>query len=167
VLDFLNKPKEEIKDALSELNTNIQGKKPEINDQLILLLSVLFKHRHFQHERKVLLTITEIIKFLSESIGSQVNILSKLYFILPENSQLKGELLMIYFKALISFEGQKEATKEIINDFRKKVDNYEKDELSKIITAISTYIVHTKNYTLFELYICSLKLVIMKLLLNK
>jgi hypothetical protein len=150
VVEFLNRPKEEIITAISQIDT--QGRKVDTNDQLILLLSTLFKHRHFQHDRKVLLKITEIIKSLNDgAVGTQINTFGKLYFILPENSLLKGELLQIYFQTLLSLDGQKDATKEIVDDFKKRIDNYEQEDLNKIISTIAKYIVHTRNYKILEL----------------
>jgi hypothetical protein len=150
VLDFLNRPKEDIKkDLLTSLGNS---KKADLNDKLILIISVLFNHRHFQHDLNVLNKIIDIVGFLNEKLmANKIATLGRLYFILPENSSLKSELLQIYFHTLLQGENNKELTAELINDFNKRKYAFDKKDLAKIYSAISKYIVQSKNYTFLQM----------------
>ena len=123
-----------------------------VQDKLILILSIIFKQRNFicdENNKKLLSKIFELIDSTSHNNYSQ---LIKVYYILPENSNFKVDLLKHLFNKITNIKPYIESIKNMIHDLENRKTNYSDEELAEVFCSCGKLIVNIKLYSLLSMY---------------
>jgi hypothetical protein len=123
-----------------------------VQDKLILILSIIFKQRNFTYDennKKLLSKIFELINSISQNNYSQ---LIKVYYILPENSNFKVDLMKHLFDKITDIKPYIESIKEMIHDFENRKTNYSDEKLAEVFCSFGKLIVNNKLYSLLTMY---------------
>lgn len=147
---------EELHNLLKAAAERIGNKKSEefVDEKLLLLISLFTAQRNFQYDENTKAAFENVIKlityFTSNNNTKLINALFDVYFILPENSYFKFNLLITLLNRITASEikAYVDRIKEVILDINKK--DLAVEDYSKIYTLLAKIIDESKLYEAFS-----------------